>query len=480
MPAEIPRRVLGYARVSTAEQAFGQSLQEQQAALSAYAKTRGLSVVRFFVEAESGGREKLEHREQMRLILREVRHGDLVVVDKLDRWSRDPEFTYRSVREILEAGASMFFVAEGIDPTTRDGDTHLNFRILFAREEHKRIRERTHGVRASLRRQGYHVEGTWPFGYRKSDTKGPRDLTRHILEIAPDEAKTVREMFRLAARGEPLQDIAVKVGMGRQRVLRIIHNRAYLGEMRPQRKGEWVKGRHDPIVTASLFERANSVVTSRMSGARRSKEDSLTKDWLIKKIARCALCGGAMISAYSKPKPYKGRVYGHFYYLCYARCGARYVPVSQAETAILALVEKQLVTLKDQLAKGPEPVATSNVDFGGKRAALERRRARHIEAHASDIITLGDLRAAIAKVDIERQKLDVAESATGTRQRANEPAVRRAMLRDVKRLEERWRNALPPTKREIINQLAKQIRIARDVVEPDWRTVDELSEDLGR
>src|SRR5689334_10577258 len=71
-----PRRVLGYARVSSAEQALGSSLKDQQASIAAYASSRGLKVTQFFVESESGGREKIERREQMQALMRDVRNGD--------------------------------------------------------------------------------------------------------------------------------------------------------------------------------------------------------------------------------------------------------------------------------------------------------------------------------------------------------------------------------------------------------------------
>lgn len=68
-----PRRVIGYARVSSALQALGTSLADQQATITAYAKGRGLDVARFYVEAESAVHEKFERREQMQALMRDVR-----------------------------------------------------------------------------------------------------------------------------------------------------------------------------------------------------------------------------------------------------------------------------------------------------------------------------------------------------------------------------------------------------------------------
>src|SRR5690606_34672509 len=104
-----PRRVIGYARVSSAEQALGTSLQDQQEAIKAHAKARGLTISKMYVEAESGVHEKFERREQIQALMRDVRAGDLILVDKIDRWSRDPEFTWKSVREVRERSASFYF-----------------------------------------------------------------------------------------------------------------------------------------------------------------------------------------------------------------------------------------------------------------------------------------------------------------------------------------------------------------------------------
>jgi Resolvase, N terminal domain len=91
-------RVLGYARVSSELQGQGSSLRDQQAVIAAHAKAKGLPTPTFFVESESAIHEKNERRERIRALQAEVRAGDLVVCDKIDRWSRDPEFTYRSIR----------------------------------------------------------------------------------------------------------------------------------------------------------------------------------------------------------------------------------------------------------------------------------------------------------------------------------------------------------------------------------------------
>jgi DNA invertase Pin-like site-specific DNA recombinase len=118
-----------------------------RSSIAAYAKSLGLEVTRFFVEAQSGIR-------------------------------------------------AFYAVAERIDPSTSEGDSALSFRILFAREEHKRIKSRMVGTRRILRDQGYYVEGSPPFGYRRQAKKGERSATKTVLAIQPAEAELVRRINR--------------------------------------------------------------------------------------------------------------------------------------------------------------------------------------------------------------------------------------------------------------------------------------------
>ena len=61
----------------------------------------GVSVPIDFIEVESASAESQEKRTEIARLLKMVRPGDLVIVSKLDRFSRDIVFTFSAVREIL-------------------------------------------------------------------------------------------------------------------------------------------------------------------------------------------------------------------------------------------------------------------------------------------------------------------------------------------------------------------------------------------
>lgn len=437
------RRVLGYARVSSVEQTLGTSLQDQQDAIERYAASKGLKVARFYVESESGIHEKIERREQMRALLADVRYGDLVLCDKLDRWSRDPEFTYGSVRKLLAAGARFYAVGDACDPSTPEGDTMLGFRILFAREEHKRIKQRMVGTRKLLRDRGYYVEGTPPFGYRRNNEAKTR-LERNVLVVVPKEAAIVRKAFALYLRGMTMPQLVDELGLRLDTVKIILGRRIYTGEIETS-KG-WVRGHHEPLIDAATFARAREIASSRR---RTGTGTSETKDWILRDVARCARCGAKMSAAYAGPKGAR-----RYYYRCSRRCMSRgtrathggHVPVGPAEEAAAAMVLERLVELRDDLAAGPAPEKrrTKVVDFAARRAELEKRRERLLQTF---------------------------EDGLSTRERVRE----RMALLDAERLRKAWRRAPADVRRQIVNQLAEAFMLENGASPaPRWRPVEEL------
>lgn len=480
------RRVLGYARVSSRDQAEGTSLQDQQSAIRAYAKTRGLDVARVYVEAESAVYEKLEKRDQIRLLQKEVRAGDVVVCDKLDRWSRDPEFTYRSVREILAAGAGLYFVAEGIDPSTSAGDSALTFRVAIAREEHKRIKERMVGTRKLLRDRGLYAEGLPPIGYRRKARKGERALDKNVLQPVEPDVELVRDIFARCVRGESIEDVRRHLSRVRRSrpwdkklIGTILRNRVYLGEVQDSR-GIWIKGLHEAIISAALFGRAAAALDSRRLGGAKSRADSHTSGWLLRKLGRCAACGTKVSASYGAKgaAAAKGAQYT-YYYRCGKRCGVRYILVETADEAVSMMALARLSELRDEIADGAEEKPRAKaLDLTAKREQLRAKRDRVIEAYTDAAIDKAERDAKLAAVDKMVAALDV--KAAEVAQPLSTPQVRRETLRHVEQLGKAWRRAPASVRRDILHELAHEVRLQRDAAPVvRWKTAEEIAAEMS-
>ncbi|MFI5301597.1 MAG: recombinase family protein [Polyangiales bacterium] len=484
-PRETPRtvRVLGYARVSSEAQAVGSSLRDQEAAIRAYALSKGVDVAHVYVEAESAVHEKIERRDQIRALMADVRAGDLVVVDKLDRWSRDPGFSHTSIPEILRRGASFYSVSEQCDPSTPEGDSALGFRVMFAREEHKRIRERMVGTRRKLRDAGYYAEGLPPLGYRRTLAKGEKGREKNVLVVDEKGAAIVREAFRLCVSGHSLAAIARAVEIERSRVADVLRARIYVGEIADS-GGAWIKGKHPALVDADLFSRAQAALDGRrLGGARPRGAPSETSGWLLRDVATCAACGARMSAAYAGPHEAR-----RYYYRCSHGCERgpnrantrRWIKVREIDAEAEPLIVAHLASLREDLARDPvidDPRHAPAADFADRRERLQKKRARYLEAFADDLMGRDELRAALAKLDAEGLRVDADEQATKRPNPLAVAAVRASTLREVKAIARAWGAAKPEAKRQIVTQLAKSVRIAAGQPPAfDWRTLEELAE----
>ncbi len=469
--------------MSSAEQALGTSHEDQKNAMTAYAKSRGLKVAEFYVEAESGIRAKEERRQEMKRLLRDLRPGDLILCDKIDRWSRNAEFTLRSTREIEDAGASWYAVHEHCD-SGEQGRFILTVRAAMAEDEHARIKVRMVGTRKLLRNQGLYADGLVPLGYVRSLPKGAKGLEKNVLRIDPEGAKVVRRIFALCIGGKSIAQIAQAVELGRDRIISVLDCRTYLGQVKDS-EGHWIKGRHEAILDADTFTRANAALSGRRLGsAKPSGTPSETSTWILRDVAKCGRCGARMTAAYAGPKG-EGR---RHYYACRKRCqslGTRathgsHVPVRAIEAEAEPMIVARLLELKDELARaGPAPVAPKAVDSSAQRARLSARRDRFLEQHADGMIDTATLRTKLAAVDAASMKLDAEADAAKRPSPLADKKVRRDVLAGVEKIEKATELVTVTQKIEMVNILVVEMRLVNGKKPvPVWRNSEEMAAEV--
>jgi DNA invertase Pin-like site-specific DNA recombinase len=199
------RSLIGYARVSTAQQGrSGLGLEAQKEALSRFAETEGYELVRMFVEVETGkGSDALERRPQLAAALAEARRKRCSIgVAKLDRLSRDVHFISG-----LMAHRVPFVVAElgaDVDPFI------LHLFAALAEKERAMISTRTKAALKAAKARGVKLGGPKLAQARKMalETIGAAadnhaaNVLPIIREIRKAGATTLREIAdALNARG---------------------------------------------------------------------------------------------------------------------------------------------------------------------------------------------------------------------------------------------------------------------------------------
>lgn len=137
-------RMVGYARVSTAEQ----SLQLQTDAL----RKAGVLPDNLFAETTSGVSKK---RPQLEMALKDVRQGDTFVVWKLDRLGRSLRDLLNRIDGLEKRGIGFRSLTENIDTGTITGRLLLNILGSLAQFERELITERSRaGMKAHMARGG--------------------------------------------------------------------------------------------------------------------------------------------------------------------------------------------------------------------------------------------------------------------------------------------------------------------------------------
>lgn len=173
----------GYARVSTT----GQNLTVQIEAL----KAAGCDVIR--AEKQSG--TTTDGRAELATLLDFIRHGDALMVTRIDRLARSIGDLQDIVRALKAKGASLKATEQPIDTSTAAGKAFLDMLGVFAEFETNLRRERQ-------------LEGI-----AKAKAEGKYKGRKPTIDPV--------EVMKLKAAGVGATDIAKRLGCGRASVYRV-------------------------------------------------------------------------------------------------------------------------------------------------------------------------------------------------------------------------------------------------------------------
>ena len=313
------KRAVGYARVSSAQQA-GQrhsSLETQQARFKDYCQQRGLVPVATFTDIVSGRRD--DRREYLRMVDFVTRGGaEVIVVQFLDRFGRNPREILRRYWDLEEHGVAVIATDEDIRE-----ELLLLIKAGMAGAESRRTSERVRAYMGRAVEKGVHV-GRPPYGYRRfREAEGAR------WEQDPLEAPIVREMFAVSVEENVgYKAIADRLSEAGHRargnrpfasftIQKILSNEALKGTLvygkrpkkgNPERELVTVEDFFPAILTQEEWQRLQLRLSIRRENARGQAHAS---DYLLSGIARCGNCGGPMIGKVGSA--YKGRRYRNYW-----------------------------------------------------------------------------------------------------------------------------------------------------------------------
>ena len=193
-----PKMAVAYVRVSTDTERQALGVQAQRDALERWAQGAGISILEWFVEEVSGGAPLDKRPVLLEAIATVATFGaGSLVVQRLDRFSRDPLTAALAESELRKNGASLA-CADGAGSGDSPTDELIRGILLsVARFEKALIRSRIKAALAVKRSRGERV-GAAPYGMKPEGKS---------LSVHPEEAATVDRLRALRASGLTLRAV---------------------------------------------------------------------------------------------------------------------------------------------------------------------------------------------------------------------------------------------------------------------------------
>lgn len=159
-------RIIGYARVSTADQAT--SVEAQSARLRQFAAQQGTMLAELFVDEDVSGGLPLKHRPAGRKLMDMLKPGDSVAFIRVDRAFRSMADAAVTLQFWKDLRVGVCIVDLGIDVTSPSGELFFSQLAAFANFERQMIGTRIKEAMAQRRATGKPYGRSRPFGWVRS------------------------------------------------------------------------------------------------------------------------------------------------------------------------------------------------------------------------------------------------------------------------------------------------------------------------
>jgi len=465
------KRVGVWIRVSTEDQAMGESPEHHLIRAKQYAEFQGWTVIETYDLAGVSGKSVWDHPECQRM-LRDIKRGHIqgLLFSKLARLARNTRELLDFAELFENSKATLVSIEEKIDTSTPAGMLFYTMLGAIAQWEREEISARLKSsisVRAKL---GKPLSGTAPYGYRWEDRK---------LVLIPEEAKVRKLAFQLFFKYERKGTVATQLNkMGYRtrngikfrdaQILRMLRCPSAMGSYRinmyHNSKGkkadrilkpesEWGYAPCPPIVSEAEFLKASRMMEERQKPERRVGKKPVH---LFAGVVRCG-CGHRMY-VYTRSPNYsctkcKNRIGIQALEEIFLDCinqnvadtGKVYAQIEKAKNKVAELkaakgrVHKEIDSIKEEMKKVYELYITGGIDterFKILNTPLEER--------------LADFNQQLARIEGESSATQVSEL------NAEVIAAEGRSLTKV------WPNLDLDSKLRMVNLLCSEIRIPHD------------------
>lgn len=192
---DLPLKVTYYARVSSEKDEQLNSLSNQVFYFENHIKqVSNWTYVEGYVDEGISG-TSVNKRDSFKRMITDSKKGkfDLILTKEVTRFARNTLDSISYTQKLLENGVGVYFQSDNINTIMPDSELRLTIMASVAQDEVRKLSERVKfGFSRSVEKKRV-LGNNNIFGYRKDKTK---------LVIQEDEAKMIRELFELYAKGE--------------------------------------------------------------------------------------------------------------------------------------------------------------------------------------------------------------------------------------------------------------------------------------
>lgn len=462
-------------RVSTEDQARGESPEHHERRARAYAEAKGWNIREVYHLEAVSGKSVMGHPEAKRM-LEHITSGRItgLIFSKLARLARNTRELLDFADIFREHEADLISLQESIDTTTPAGRLFYTMIAAMAQWEREEIADRVAAsvpIRAKL---GKPTGGAAPFGYQWQD---------HQLKIDPKEApvrKLIFELFLEHKRKKTVARLLNEKGYRTRNggkfsdttVDRLIRDPIAKGTRRAnytkslgegkhwklKPREEWVLSSIEPIVSEELWTQCNALLDERRSLAKRPAKKAVH---LFTGYAFCE-CGHKLYVPSNMPK-----------YVCY-RCHLK-IPVGDLEAVFHEQLKSFFLSPEDvaahlgradeEIHQKEERLTALQADAAQVRQEMDKTYRLYIGDQISPEgfgRTYKPLEERLAALEAELPRLQGELDFLKVQYLGRDE-----VLTETRDLYERWPSLAAEEKREIVEAIVQRIQVGKEAVEID-------------
>lgn len=376
-----------YARYSSHNQTEN-SIEAQVEAAKVYAKQHKYNIVSVYADRAKTGTN--DNREEFQKMLRDTDHHsfNVIIVWKVDRFGRNREEIALNKYRCKKNGVRVEYVAENI---TSGPEGVILESVLegFAEYYSRALSQNTKRGIKNIAMKGEYTGGKPPYGYRIVNGK---------YEIVPDEAKKIKEVFKLFNSGLNFSEIARTLDLSYYNIRIYLSNKSYYDGVY-RRAGAEVEGIIPPIINKKEFD----MVQARLSSYTKRKKPN---DYPLTGKIHCKVCGKKFVGCSCEDSS------KYNYYRSTCKCAGHLMRIRKCEIEASTHESIAQILNSDDSTKS---LATKvhkrlqekvkGISSKANKETLLTRRKRLLDAFEKGVIEMNELSERLAALDETLAKL---------------------------------------------------------------------------